>query len=157
MFDVPLKMDSVTTFEEFDQSLIPVAADPGLVTKYEVTEVGACSQILLAVLQGATEELVAPCGKSTNPAVVPPRVSELEFRTELVGDAPVLATVTLPPELEDPATVSVPCVLFWTPRVGVAVQDAADVLVAFGTVPAAALVAFVPPLAMVMGFQPDGS
>jgi hypothetical protein len=43
---------------------------------------------------------------------------------------------------------SVPVVVLATPRVGVAVQDDAVPDVAFGTVPAAALVAFVPPLAI---------
>jgi hypothetical protein len=57
-------------------------------------------------------------------------------------------SVMLPVAVED-ARVSVPLLVPAIPRVGVAVQPAAVVLVLLGTCPAAAEVAFVPPCATV--------
>ena len=64
----------------------------------------------------------------------------------------LLVVATLPSiewALEDPfASCKVPAVELSTPRVGVAVQLAAEELVALGIVPAAADEAFTPPLAI---------
>ena len=59
--------------------------------------------------------------------------------------APEVLIVTCPGAVAEPASTKVPCTEFCTPWVGVAVHDDAVLLVAFGTVPWDALVAFVPP------------
>jgi hypothetical protein len=70
----------------------------------------------------------------------------------------VCPVITIEPSPEaELAIVKLPAVVPATPRVGVAVQDDAVVLVALEIVPAAALVAFVPPNAIVIvGRLPTG-
>jgi hypothetical protein len=62
---------SVIVPVEFVNSENPVAGVPAKIRSCDVTDVGACIQIDVAALHGATAALVVPCGKSTNPAVVP--------------------------------------------------------------------------------------
>ena len=82
---------SVIVPEEFVQREKPVAGVPVSTRSCEVTDAGAWKQIEVAVLHGATAALVVPCGKSTNPAVVPLEVND-------VADA-VPAKDRFPPEL----------------------------------------------------------
>jgi hypothetical protein len=49
----------------------PCAVAGARVSTLAVSAVGAWKHFEFAVLQGATEALVLPCGKSKNPAVVP--------------------------------------------------------------------------------------
>ena len=65
-----------------------------------------------------------------------------------VAVAPELLAKMFPNATPELNSDRVPVEVLATPSDGVSVQDEADVLVAFGMVPAAALVAFVPPFAM---------
>jgi hypothetical protein len=82
---------SVIVPEEFVHREKPVAGAPARIRNCEVTDVGAWTQMEVAVLHGATAALVVPCGKSRNPAVVPLEVKDTA--------AAVPAKDKFPPEL----------------------------------------------------------